>query len=219
MEKGKHSLINIIKNVKSEYFDSFKIYSKVKYILKFSYPIWSESTINSDRLQDFKQKHQELKAAVAEELGLKLLTSAVDWRETNTSQETGCVNNAEDVGGPEVENTVKTMNEDCAATILANDSLDQTQHEDSDSTTSEAVEGPVNGVAEVSPANNTADSTESAEENGKVNGALNSPPVLKSKGTWADVVSNSVAATSKADKDKQVNKVKNNIAASGGLKD
>lgn len=153
---------------------------------------------------------------MAEELGLKLLTSAVDRRETNTAQETGCVNNAEDVGGPEVENT---MNEGCAATILANDSLDQTQHEDSDSTTSEAVEGPVNGVAEVSPANNAADSTESAEENRKVNGALSSPPVLKSKGTWADVVSNSVAAISKADKDKQVNKVKNNIAASGGLKD
>lgn len=174
----------------------------------------SESTINSDGLQDYKQKHQELKAAVAEELGLKLLTSAVmDRSETNTAQETGCVNNAEDVGGPEVENTIKTVNEGCAATVSANGSSEQTQHEDSDSTASEGVEGPVNGVAEVSPANNAADSVKSAEVNGKVNGALNSPPVLKSKGTWADVVSNSVAAISK------VNKVKNSIAASGGLKD
>lgn len=43
LEKGKHSLINMIKNVKSEHSDSFKIYSKVKYILKFSYPIRSHT--------------------------------------------------------------------------------------------------------------------------------------------------------------------------------
>lgn len=156
---------------------------------------------------------------MAEELGLKLLTSAVvDRSETNTAQETGCVNNAEDVGGSEVENTIKTENGGCAATVSANGSFEQTQHEDSD-TTSEAVEGAVNGVVEVSPANNAADSTKSAEVNGKINGALNSPPVLKSKGTWADVVSNSVAANSKAAKDKQVNRVKNNIAANGAAKD
>lgn len=180
----------------------------------------SESTVNSDRLQDYKQKHQELKASVAEELGLKLLTSAVvDRSETNTAQQTGCVNNAEDVGGSEVENTIKTENEGCAATVSANGSFEQTQHEDSDTTTSEAVEGAVNGVVEVSPANNAADSIKSAEVNGKINGALNSPPVLKSKGTWADVVSNSVAANSKTVKDKQVNRVKNNIAANGAAKD
>lgn len=141
----------------------------------------------------------------------------VDRSETNTAQETGCVNNAEDVGGSEVENTIKTVNEGCAATVSANGSFEQTQHEDSD-TTSEVVGGAVNGVAEVSPANNAADSTKSAEINGKINGTLNSPPVFKSKGTWADVVSNSVAANSKADKDKQVNRVKNNISASGAAK-
>lgn len=157
---------------------------------------------------------------MAEELGLKLLTSAVvDRSETNTAQETGCVNNGEDVGDSGVENTIKLVNEGCAGTFSANGSFEQTQHEDSDTTTSEGVEGPVNGVAEVRTANSAADSTKSAEVNGKINGALNSPPVLKSKGTWADVVSNSVAASSKADRDKQVNRVKNNIAASGAAKD
>lgn len=169
--------------------------------------------INSDRLQDYRQRHRELKASVAEELGLKLLTSAVvDRSETNTAQETGCLKNAEDVGDAEVENTSERVNE---ATLLANGSFEQTQHKDGDTTPSEAAEGPANGVAEVSPADNAADSTKPAEENVKVNGALNSPPVLKSKGTWADVVSNSIAAKSRADKDRQVNKVKNNIAAIG----
>lgn len=155
---------------------------------------------------------------MAEELGLKLLTSAVvDRSETNTAQETGCVNNAEDIGGSEVENTIKTVNEGCAATVSANGPLEQTQHEDSD-TTSEAVEGAVNGLAEDCPANNAADSTKSAELNGKINAALNSPPILKGKGTWADVVSNSVSVNSKADKDKQVNGVKNNISARGAAK-
>lgn len=146
---------------------------------------------------------------MAEELGLKLLTSAVvDRSETNTA--TGCVNNAEDVGGSEVESTTKTVNGGCAETVSANGTFEQTQHEDSDATTSNVVKEVVNGVAEVSPDNNAADSTKSAE----VNGALNSPPVLKSKGTWADVVSNSVAA-----KRNQVNMVKNSIAASGAAKD
>lgn len=214
----------MIYNVRSQHSDSPNIYSKVFIPASILYPCHTQALssivwINSDRLQDYKQKHQELKASVAEELGLRLLTSAVvDRSETNTAQETGCVNNTEDVGGSEVANTIKTVNEGCAATLSANGSFEQTQHEDSDTIISEAVEGAVNGVAEVSPANNAADSTKSVDVNGKINGALNSPLVLKSKGTWADVVSNSVAASSKADKDKQVNRVKN-IAASGAAKD
>lgn len=177
----------------------------------------SESTVNSDRLQDYKQKHQELKASVAEELGLKLLTSAVvDRSETNTAPETGCVNNAEDVESS-VENTLKTVNESCAA-ISANGSFEQAQHKDSDTTTPGAVEGELNGTAEVGPGNNGADSTKLAVVNGKINGALNSLPVLKSKGTWADVVSNCLAANSKAEKSKQLNRVKN-ITPSRAAKD
>lgn len=157
---------------------------------------------------------------MAEELGLKLLTSAVmDRSGTNTAQETGCLNNAEDAGGSEVENTSERVNEGCETTPSANGSFEQTQHKDGGTTPSEAVEGPVNGVAEVSPADNSADSTKPAEENVKINGALNGPPVLKSKGTWADVVSNSIAAKSKADKDKHVNRVKNNMAAGGAAQD
>lgn len=118
--------------------------------------------------------------------------------ETNPAQEIGCETDTEDVGS-KVESTVNGPSE-------------QTQHEDSDSSTSEAVVGTVNGVPEVKPANDVADNTESVEVNGKINGVLNSPPVLKSKGTWADVVSNSVAANSK-------NKQVINITPSGAAKD
>uniref|UniRef100_A0A674NJ73 Clustered mitochondria protein homolog n=1 Tax=Takifugu rubripes TaxID=31033 RepID=A0A674NJ73_TAKRU len=167
-----------------------------------------------DSLQDFKQRHQELKASVAEELGLKLLTSGVMVRsETNPAQEIGCGTDPEDVGS-KVESTVKPVNEGCVATVSANGPSEQTQHEDSDRTTSEAVVGTVNGVSEVKPANDVADNTESVEVNGKINGDLNSPPVLKSKGTWADVVSNSVATNSK---NKQV--ITANNTASGAAKD
>lgn len=153
---------------------------------------------------------------MAEELGLKLLTSGVvDRSEKNAAKETGRENNAEDVGGPQVENTMEKANEACASTVLTNGTSEQNQHEDSDRT--EAAVETVNGVSEVKPADDAADNTKSGEVNGKINGALNSPPVLKSKGTWADVVSNSVAANSKGDKNKQVNRVEN-ITANGAAK-
>lgn len=149
---------------------------------------------------------------MAKELGLKLLTSGVMVRsETNPAQERGCGTDAEDVGS-KLETTVQPVNEDCVATVSANGPSEQTQHEDSDSTTSETVVGSVNGVSEVKLANDVADNTESVEVNGNINGVLNSPPVLKSKGTWADVVSNSVAANGK-------NKQVINITASGAAKD
>lgn len=173
--------------------------------------------INSDRLQEYRQKHQELKASVAEELGLKLLTSGmVDRSETNPVQETGNGNHTEDGGGSEVENAIQTVNEGSEAAVSTNGSSEENQHEDSDRSTSEAVVEAVNGVAEVRPADDAADKP--VEVNGKINEALNSPPVLKSKGTWADVVSNSVAANTKGHKDKQVNRVEN-ISASGAAKD
>lgn len=149
---------------------------------------------------------------MAEELGLKLLTSGVMVRsETNPAQEIGSGSDTEDVDS-KVESTVNPVNEGCVATVSANGPSEQTQHEDSDRTTSEAVVGTVNGVSEVKPANDDADNTESVEVNGKINGDLNSPPVLKSKGTWADVVSNSAAANSQ-------NKQIINITASGPAKD
>lgn len=157
--------------------------------------------------------HQELKASVAEELGLKLLTSGVVVRnETDPDQETGCRNGAENGGGSKVGSTVKTVNEGCLATVSANGPSEGTQHEDSERTTSKAAVGTLNGVSEVKQANDVADNTKTAEVNGKINGVLNSPPVLKSKGTWADVVSNSVAGNSK---DKPVI----NITASRAAKD
>lgn len=129
--------------------------------------------------------------------------------ETNPAQEIECGTDAEDIG-KKMESTAKPVNGDCVATVSANGPSEQNQHEDSD--TSEVVVGTVNGVSEVKPANDAADNTESVEVNGKINGDLNSPPVLKSKGTWADVVSNSVAANSK-------NKQVLNITASGAAKD
>lgn len=126
-----------------------------------------------------------------------------------------------------------------AAVVSANghvvEPAEQNQLESSDRAASDAEVKIVNGVSEVSATgeetetsaanaevktNATADDmkSKSDEVNGEINGALDitaCPSVLKSKGTWADVVSNAMVANGTGGKDTAENKVAGNITANG----
>lgn len=170
----------------------------------------------SDKFQEYKQKHRELKAAVAKELGFKLpTTKATDGGEKNTDQETGCGKEGED----EVNSTTAESVVDVCDVVLANGSsveaAEQSQAEGSDRAAPEG--NVVNGVQEVRMAGEEslteASSPEvqagSGEDNGKMNGALDSPTspsAHKGKGTWADIVSNAALANGTGDKDRTVKK-------------
>lgn len=179
----------------------------------------------SDKLQEFKQKHQELKAAVAKELGFKLLNSeAMDGREKNSDQETGCGKEGEEEGN----STMTESSVESAAVVSVNGSdvePEQNQAEGSDRAAPDTKT--VNGVPEAGATgeesknfkeNATADEARSDEINGEMNGALDtvtSPSGLKGKGTWADIVSNATLASGTGDKVTNVKKVAGHITANG----
>lgn len=188
------------------------------------YVYWDDSdklhVFYSDKFQEYKQKHRELKAAVAKELGFNLPTTEATYgREKNSDQETGCGKEGKD----EVNSTTAESLVDAAAVVLANGSsveaAEQSPAEGSDKAVPEG--NTVNGVQEVrlageeSPTEasmkNTALEAQagSGEVNGKMNGALDSPTspsAHKGKGTWADIVSNAALANGTGDKDKTVKK-------------
>ncbi|XP_051278786.1 clustered mitochondria protein homolog isoform X2 [Dicentrarchus labrax] len=210
----------------------------------------------SDRFQEYKKKHMELKAAVAKELGFNLpnepvVSETVDGGEKSSDLETGCGKEAEAGGSPAVENTSEGTQEqpveetlvEGAAVVSANghvvETAEQNQHEEKtdrengDRAASDTEVKIVNGESEVgatgektetSTANGeiksdaTADGRKSGSDkvNGEINGAFDinaSPTVLKSKGTWADVVSKSAVVN--GNKDTAVNGVADNVAANG----
>lgn len=180
------------------------------------------SMTHSDKFQEYKQKHQELKAAVAKELGFHLLTTeAMDGREKNSDQETGCGKEGED----EVNSTTAESLDDGGAVVSANgcgvEAAEPSQAEGSDRAAPEG--NTVNGVKEVRMAgeespteasiktNASEGKAGSGEVNGEVNGALDSPtptsPLAhKGKGTWADIVSNATLTNGTGDKDSTVKK-------------
>nr|XP_046243227.1 clustered mitochondria protein homolog [Scatophagus argus]XP_046243228.1 clustered mitochondria protein homolog [Scatophagus argus] len=167
----------------------------------------------SDRFQEYKQKHLELKAAVAKELGFKIPnelvpSETVQEGEKSPAQETGCGKDAEDGGISAEENTSEGQQEqpveetlvEGAAIASANGHVvkpaEQNQHGDSDTAASDAEVKIVNGESEVRAAGEETE-MKSDDVNGEMNGALEittSPTVLKSKGTWADVVSKAPVA-------------------------
>lgn len=208
----------------------------------------------SDRLQEYKKKHLELKAAVAKELGFNITSEFVASKTVNggqnsSDQDAGCGKEAEDEGSPAVENASESqqeqLGEESAAIVSANghvvEPVEHNQHEektdvdegdseDGDRTASDAEVKIVNGESEVrenSTANGeikgdvTADETKSESNGvkGEINGALDiaaSPPVLKSKGTWADVVSKTAMANGTGHKDTvAVNGVAHSVTANG----
>lgn len=193
----------------------------------------------SDRLQEYRQKHRELKAAVRKELGFDLISEPVasetmNGGEKSSDQETGCGKEAEDRGSPVVENASEGQQEqpveetrvESDAMVPANghvvESAELDQHEektdidggdseDSDRVASGAEVDVVNGGSEVRAAGEEA-------VNGEINGAFDttaSPSALKSKGTWADVVSKAAVANGTGDKDPVVNGVADNVTVNG----
>ncbi|XP_068422909.1 clustered mitochondria protein homolog [Clinocottus analis] len=191
------------------------------------------SLTHRDGLQEYRKKHNELKAAVAKELGFivtnKLAASeTVNGDEKSSAQETGSRKEAKDGESPAVENTSDDQQEQpveetlmkSAATAPVNghvvepaevkghDEKTVVDAEDSERAASNAEVKIVNGESEVRAAGQEADnSTPNDVNSNTVNGGIKSdttvtemtdevngdipksPPVLKSKGTWADVVS------------------------------
>lgn len=167
----------------------------------------------SDKFQEYKQKHRELKAAVAKELGFKLpTTEAMDGGEKNSDQETGCGKEGEN----EVNSTTAENLMDGGVVVMANGSSGGEAEKIQAESSQGAVSGvtTVNGVHEVKMAGEeslteASMKTNAGEVNVKTNGALDSPTSLsahKGKGTWADIVSNAGLANGTADRDKTVKK-------------
>lgn len=203
---------------------------------------------HSDGLQEYRKKHNELKAAVRKELGFiaakdQVASETVNGEEKSSDQETGSGKEAEDGGSPTVENTSESQQEQPVeeSVVPANSHVVE-QHEektdveggDGDGAASDAEVKTANGesgeetetsasneVNSCSEANGEVKSdatvdemkSESDEVNGKINGACDVPvssSVLKSKGTWADVVSKASGAAGTA-----VNGVTQSVTANG----
>ncbi|AWP07003.1 putative clustered mitochondria protein -like [Scophthalmus maximus] len=213
----------------------------------------------SDRFQEYKQKHLELKAAALRELGIKLpnqpfALETLKGGESSSDQETGCGMEAKDGGSPAVENhslskTVEEVSLESSDAVSANghvvEPAEQTQdggetenREDGDRAALDAVVKVVNGESEVRAAGeesetNVQDEVKSSTANkvmeseaachemksdGELNGAGDvtvSPSVLKSKGTWADVVSKPKIANGTGNKETAVNGVADKVSANG----
>lgn len=119
----------------------------------------------------------ELKAAVAKELGLKLLTSEIaDGGEKNSDQDTGCGKEDEDVASSVVDNTSKTQQGqpvtetlvESTVVVSANGHVVEPAElslEGNDTAVSDAEVKMVNGVSEV---RETGGETESSAANAEV---------------------------------------------------
>ncbi|TMS03716.1 Clustered mitochondria protein-like protein [Larimichthys crocea] len=192
----------------------------------------------SDRFQEYRQKHKELKAAVAKELGFKVTTElvaseAADGGEKNSDGETGYGKEAEDGGSSTVQKASESQQEQPVEETIVESTAnghvvepaEQNHLEDSDRAGSGAEVSIVNGESEVratgeetksSTANGEVKSDAAANEmksdevNGDINGTPTSPSVLKSKGTWADIVSKAPVANGTA-----VNGVADKVTANG----
>nr|XP_020450014.1 clustered mitochondria protein homolog [Monopterus albus] len=199
----------------------------------------------TDMFQEFKKKHLERKAAAAKELGIYLTNNPIASENVNSAQETGCGKETEDGGSPAVGNNnsmsqqkqpVEEVSVESAAVVSANGLVvqpgKQNQHEEKtepDIGDSETVkeESEVRVAAEETKTNvqngvksstangemkseATCGEMKSDQKNDKINGS-----VLKSKGTWADVVSKALIANGTEDKDTAVNGVTDNVTASG----
>lgn len=173
-------------------------------------------SFHSDRLQEYKQKHLELKAAVRKELEKQM-----NGEEKSATQETGCRKEVKDGGSPAVEKnsvesaTVVSANghvvepaehekktegaggdsehSDRAAQveIVNGESEKKAEAEESETSGPNGVESSAANGEMKSDATDDEMKSGSDEVNDAVNEALGSPAspsVLKSKASWADVV-------------------------------
>ncbi|KAM3610958.1 uncharacterized protein V6R79_011205 [Siganus canaliculatus] len=199
----------------------------------------------SDRFLEYRQKHRELKAAVAKELGLKLPNGSlpfgmVDQDEKSSDQQTESGKEAEK--GESESQKVQPVEEasvEGAAVVSANGHIEEpaeqnqqeekTTSKDQDRDTSDAQTGKINGESESSSASVEIKSAVTDDEKqavSKVNGEVNgvspipvSPSVLKSKGTWADVVSNAAVVNGTGGKDTAVSGEADQITTNGAAQE
>ncbi|KAF3695848.1 Clustered mitochondria protein -like protein [Channa argus] len=205
----------------------------------------------SDKFQEYKQKHLERKAMAAKELGIKLTNDPITLETENTRQkrsdkDTGCGKEVEDEGSPAEENNSKNQQEHpmsvkCSTVVSTNDHVvqqaEQKRHEvksemDKDDDGERAAESKrmANGESEVRVAEETVtreikievtyDEIKSDVKNGEINESgviAANPSVLKSKGTWADVVSKASIVSETGDK--KVNRVAYPVSANRGAEE
>ncbi|XP_030592954.1 clustered mitochondria protein homolog [Archocentrus centrarchus] len=176
----------------------------------------------SDRFQEYKQKHLELKAAVAKELGLKLPNVAsmiANEGGKSSDQETGCGKEPEGGGNPAAENTsesqqgqqVEEASLESAGDISANGHVVEPaeQSQQKERTNAEGDKAASDKVQTVN---------EMQSSSGELNGRIDvtaSPSALRSEVTWADVVSKSVVASGTGGKATAVNGVGDGNTANG----
>ncbi|XP_068994474.1 clustered mitochondria protein homolog [Embiotoca jacksoni] len=189
------------------------------------------SITQRDRFQEYKQKHLELKAAVAKELGLirtnePVASETVNGGEESSDQETGCRKEAEEGGNPAVESQQEQlkgeMSMESAAIVSANvhvvEAAEQSQHEVKTDVDGDRAASDVE-VKIVNEASCDAMKSGSGEKNGEINGAVDipaSPSGLKSGVTWADVVvSKAIIANGAGVKAAAVNGVGKSVTANG----
>lgn len=176
---------------------------------------------SSNGLQEYKQKHQERKAAVRKELGLKFPNEQEDSDSAKAADKSS-----------------KQVTEDGAGVVTANghmiesaeqNQLNEKMHINKGESSDSRVKM-MNGGPEVTAAGEEAycglanggvdafDKTESEKNDGKVNGTANptaSPPALKTQRSWADVVSKSGTVNQLPKKDAEVNGVTEEVTANG----
>ncbi|KAM6931004.1 clustered mitochondria protein homolog [Xenentodon cancila] len=161
----------------------------------------------SDRLQEYKQRHIERKAAAAKELGIKLTTEPVtsdfvSVEEKSSHKETGSEMEVEDGGNKEEVDNSESQQEqsgevtsDESAAFSANSHVmkpvEQSKHKEKSHVDGDRA---ASGV-EVKTVNENEMKSGSGEKNSKMNGAadiIGNPLVVKSNLTWADVVGSKV---------------------------
>ncbi|XP_041854801.1 clustered mitochondria protein homolog isoform X2 [Melanotaenia boesemani] len=187
----------------------------------------------SDRFQEYKQKHLERKAAARKELGLKLPTELttsdfVNGEEKSSDNATGCGKETEDGGNKAVEsNNVSQQEQPVEGTSVASaakasanghvvEPAEQSKHEGETDVDSDRAASDVT----VKTANEDDEMISGSEEkNGEINGEADiiaSPLALKSKLTWADIVTSKPTIANEKES-KAVNGV-DNVAANGADK-
>ncbi|KAK1893333.1 Clustered mitochondria protein like [Dissostichus eleginoides] len=179
------------------------------------------SITHRDGLQEYWKKHKELKAAVAKELGFivtnGVVTLIVNGEEKSSDPNTGSGKEAEDEGSPAVENASDSQQEQPEEESSEKSAAMTNGHVVEPAETESSAPNEVNGniVNGEVKSNATADEikSESNGVNGEINGACDitvKHSVLKSTGTWADVVSKANGAA-----DTAVNGTAGSVTANG----
>ncbi|XP_029998881.1 clustered mitochondria protein homolog [Sphaeramia orbicularis] len=175
----------------------------------------------SDRFQEYKQKHMELKAAVKKELLEKLknelsLSAILSGEEKTKDQETEGGKEMEDGENTETnesgeEQPAEEMPVESTEELSANDhEVDPAENKAHEETTEEEAadsEQSDTGSNAQIVVNGEAEMKSGSDDNDEINGATQmstSPSVLKSNTTWADIVSKPLIVNGETDKDTAV---------------